>query len=93
MGSRRDVANLISVFDLRIRKALHLSNDVSARVMLIYNKKEGVKRYEILGAELPNGVMVRLLEWLEGNVAVENIAFDLEANNLNADNLLWSSDG
>jgi len=85
LEENRDVDRMLAVFDLTVGKALNLPEDLSTRVMLVYDRERNVKEYTLLGNRLPDGVAHRVTRWLEENVEVDDIAFRLVANRLNAD--------
>lgn len=85
MEENRDVNRMLAVFDLTVRKALNLTEDLSTRVMLVYDRERNVKEYTLLGSRLPEPLSRKLTKWLEDNVDVQDIAFGLVANRLNAD--------
>jgi hypothetical protein len=85
MGSKRHVNKLLSVFDLTIWEALGLSENVSCRVMFIYDKKQKLKRFNVLKNGMPKEIHRKLTLWLEQNISVDDVAFGLKSNELNAD--------
>ena len=85
MGTRRNVDNLVSVFDLTVGKALDLRESVSRRVIFIYDRKRNVKRFIIIGNEIPDDLERKLTSWLGENIQVDDIAFGLRGNRLDAD--------
>jgi hypothetical protein len=90
MGSKRHVNKLLSVFDLTIWEALALPENVSCRVMFIYDKKQKLKRFNILNNGIPKEIHMKLTLWLEQNICVNDIAFGLKSNELNADDFAKS---
>ena len=87
MGSERYVEKLLSVFDLTICKALSLTESVSTRVMFLYDREGGHKRFIVANNGLPKDLNDQVTLWLEKNVGVHNISFILKKNKLEADNL------
>ena len=87
MGSERLVDDLLSVFDLTICEALGLPESVSTRVMFLYNKERGLKKFLILNNEMPKDLVDKLSTWLEKNIDVHYIASSLKSNELDADDL------
>jgi hypothetical protein len=85
LEENRDVDRMLAVFDLTVREALDLTEDLSTRVMLVYDRERNVKEYTLLGNRLPETISRRLTRWLEENVDVQDIAFRLTANRLHAD--------
>lgn len=85
MEEYRNVDRMLAIFDLTVRKALNLPEDLSTRVMLFYDRERNVKEYTLLGSRLPEGLAHRVTKWLEENVDVHDVAFHLEANRLHAD--------
>ena len=87
MENRRYYDSLFSVFDLTIREALDLPNSVSIRVMFMYEREENERKFVILNTEIQKDMHDRLSLWLEENIDVDDIAYGLKSNQLDADNL------
>jgi hypothetical protein len=87
MGSERFLDQLLSVFDLTICKALGLPESVSTRVMFLYDRKGGHKKFLVSNNGLPKDLVDQVTSWLEKNIDVHNITI-LKENKLDADNLL-----
>ena len=87
MGSERYVEKLLSVFDLTICKALKFPESVSTRVMFLYDREGGHKRFIVANHGMPKDLNNQVTLWLEKNVGVHNISFILKKNKLEADNL------
>ena len=85
MEENRDLDRMLAVFDLTMRTVLNLAEDLSTRVMLVYDREKKVKEYTLLGNRLPEGMAHKVTRWLEENVEAHDIAFRLVANRLNAD--------
>ena len=90
MGSKRHVNKLLSVFDLKIWEALGLPENVSCRVMFIYDKKQNLKKFNVLKNGMPKEIHRKLTLWLEQNIRVDDVAFGLKSNELNADDFAKS---
>jgi len=93
MGTPRHVNNLLSVFDLTACKALDLPENVSRRVIFIYDRKQKLKKFIITGNEVPNDIDSKLISWLEENIQIDDVAFGLKRNKLNADSFKKRTDG
>lgn len=85
MEEQRDMDRMLAVFDLTVREALNLPENLSIRVMLVYDKGRNIKEYTLPGHQLPELLVQRVTQWLEENVDVHDIAFRLVANRLDAD--------
>jgi hypothetical protein len=92
MGSKRNYVSLLSVFDLIIREALGLSESVSIRVMLSYDKILNERKFVILDTAIQKDMHDRLISWLEENIDVDDIAYGLRSNNLDVDSFSSSKD-
>ena len=85
MASRRHYDSLFSVFDLTIHEALGLPESVSIRVMLKFDRARNERKFVILKAEIPKEMQDRLTSWLEENIDIDDIAYGLKSNELDAD--------
>ena len=92
MGTPRHVDNLLSVFDLTACKALDLPESVSRRVIFIYDRKQNIRRFIITGNEVSSDVDSKLRSWLEENIQVDDVAFGLKRNSLDADSFKKCAD-
>gem|GEM_PF-868633 len=84
---KRPLHSLMSVFDLKIQRALHLERSVSARVIFFYDKDRGIQRFKVLNRNMPAGVHARITAWLEENVRDHHIIGALAANEMDGDNI------
>lgn len=87
MSKIRHVDKLLSVFDLTICEALSLTETISIRVMFIYDRVEKVRKFVILNDEIRKQTSDKVTLWLEENVDAYHVAYGLESNQLDADNL------
>ena len=87
MGSERCVDKLLSVFDLTICKTLKLPESVSTRVIFLYDREQGHKKFIVKNNGLPKDLIDQVTSWLEKNVDVHNITSILKKNKLEADTL------
>ena len=85
MENKRYYDSLYSVFNLTIHKALGLPESVSIRIMLTYDRARNERKFVILKAEISKDMQHRLTTWLEENIEVDDIAYGLRANELDAD--------
>jgi hypothetical protein len=90
MGSERFLDRLLSVFDLTICNALGLPESVSTRVMFLYDREGGHKKFLVSNNGLPKDLVDQVTSWLEKNIDVHNISSILKENKIDADDLLKS---
>jgi hypothetical protein len=87
MENKRYYDSLHSVFDLIFHEALGLPESVSIRIMLTYDRERNERKFVILTAEIPKILHDRLTSWLEENIDIDDIAYGLKSNELDADRL------
>jgi hypothetical protein len=87
MTTERIVDRLDSVFDLRIHRALNLSESVSTRVMLTYRKKEKRTMFKILSAKTTEEVKHKIASWLYDHIDVDDLADRLGSKEIDMDTL------
>jgi len=73
MASERIVDRLDSVFDLRIRKALNLSENVSTRVRLTYCKPENRTTFKVLSTQMTEEMKRKITKWLDDHIHVDDL--------------------
>jgi len=87
MTTERIVERLDSVFDLRIHKALNLSESVSTRVMLSYRKPEKKATFKVLSAKTTEEMKSRITKWLDDHIHVDDLADRLGSEEIDMDTL------
>jgi hypothetical protein len=87
MTTERIVDRLDSVFDLRIHKALNLSESVSTRVMLTYSKKEKRTTFKVLSAKTTEEMKRRITSWLDNYIEIDDLVCRLGSNEIDMDTL------
>jgi len=87
MTTERIVDRLDSVFDLRIHKALNLSESVSTRVMLTYSKTENRTKFMVLSAKTTEEMKRKITSWLEAHIDVDDLAGRLGPKEIDMDSL------
>jgi hypothetical protein len=87
MTTERIVDRLDSVFDLRIHKALNLSESVSTRVMLTYSKAENRTKYKVLSAKTPEEMKRIITSWLDTHIDVNDLIRHLGSKEIDMDTL------
>lgn len=87
MTTERTVDRLDSVFDLRIHKALNLSESVSTRVMLTYSKKEKRATFKVLSAKTTEEMKRRITSWLDNYIEIDDLVCRLGSNEIDMDSL------
>jgi hypothetical protein len=68
MENKRYVDKILSVFDLIHCQALGLPEEVSIRVMFVYDRKENIKDFKLLGNTISRESADRINSWLKKNV-------------------------
>ena len=87
MTTERLVDRLDSVFDLRIHKALNLSEGVSTRVRLIYSKTENTKKFMVIGPKTTEEMKRKITSWLDTHIGVEDLVCHLGTKEIDMDTL------
>jgi hypothetical protein len=87
MTTERIVDRLDSVFDLRIHKALNLSESVSTRVMLTYSKRENRTKFKVLGAKTTEEMRRKITSWLDTHIDVDDLVCHLGSKEIDMDTL------
>jgi len=87
MTTERMVDRLDSVFDLRIHKALNLSESVSTRVMLTYSKRENRKKFKVLNPKTTEEMKRKIASWLDAHIDVDDLACRLGSKEIDMDTL------
>jgi len=83
----RSVDTLMSIFDLKIHRALQLEKGVSARVFYWYDKKNNIRRFRVLDRKLSEEMQSRIMAWLTENVSEHDVIARLVANEMDADRM------
>ena len=87
MEREREVVNLLSIFNLTICKALGLPESVSARVMLLYDKRENAREFRVLSNGLSKDVSSKIKLWLEDNIDINDVNCSINENEIDADHM------
>ena len=87
VGRKRQVEKTLSVFDLKIRRALSLRDVISTRVMFIYDKKTDKREFKVLDSGKSEEMNIRICDWLKDNVADHSVFLNLNANQIDADRM------
>jgi hypothetical protein len=85
MTTERIVERLDSVFDLRIHKALNLSESVSTRVMLTYSRKEKRTKFMVLSAKATEEMKTKITSWLDTHIDFEDLVCHLGSKEIDMD--------
>jgi hypothetical protein len=91
MTTERIAERLDSVFDLRIHKALNLSESVSTRVMLTYSKTENRKNFKVISSKTTEEIKRKIASWLDAHVDVDDLAGRLGSKEIDMDTLPQAS--
>ncbi len=91
MTTERIVDRLNSVFDLRIHKALNLSERVSTRVMLTYSKGENRTKFKVLSSKTPEEMKRKITSWLDAHIGVDDLVCHLGSKEIDMDALAKAS--
>ena len=87
MAKERDVDKLVSIFDVRIQKALNLEECISARVMLSYDKGKNSREFKVLSKQIPEEMKHRIKLWLETHMDLNDFVTRSSLDCVDADNL------
>ncbi len=87
----RHLHSLMSIFDLKIQRVLHLDRGVSARVLFVYDKDRNIRRFKVLNRNISREVHAKITAWLEENIQDHGIIGALAANEMDADTLAESA--
>jgi hypothetical protein len=93
MASERIVDRLDSVFDIRIRKALNLSETVSTRVRLTYSKPDNRKTFKVLSTKTTEEMKWRIAAWLDNHIQVDDLVCRLGSEEIDMDTLPRACNG
>ena len=93
MTTERIVDRLNSVFDLRIHKALNLSESVSTRVMLTYRKPENRTTFKVLSTKTTEEMKRRITKWLDDHIHVDDLVCRLGSEEIDMDTLPRACNG
>ena len=88
---KRNADNLYCIFDLSVCKAMHLSNPISARAILAYDRNENIKNIKILDKDMTQDMRERLSSWLRDNVEVDDILHHIRLEEIDIDELKKAS--
>jgi hypothetical protein len=91
MTTERIVDRLDSVFDLRIQKAMNLSESVSTRVMLTYSKTENRKNFKVLSPKITEEMKRKITSWLDTHIDVDDLMSHLGSKEIDMDTLQRAS--
>jgi hypothetical protein len=87
MTTERIVDRLDSVFDLRIHKALNLSESVSTRVMLTYSKAENRTTFKVLNTRTTEEMKRKITSWLDNHIDLDDLICRLGSEEIDMDTL------
>jgi hypothetical protein len=93
MTTERIVERLDSVFDIRIRKALNLSESVSTRVMLSYRKPENKATFKVLSTKTTEEMKRRITKWLDDHIHLDDLVCRLGSDEIDMDTLPQACNG
>jgi hypothetical protein len=91
MAAKREIDNLFCIFNLSIRKALHLDQSLFTKVLFVYDKGKNRKEIKILHEGMTEEIRRRLASWLEDNVEVDDIIHKISHKEINIDDLKKAS--
>ena len=93
MTKERIVDRLDSVFDLRIHKALNLSESLSTRVLLTYSKRENKKKFEVLYPKTTEEMKRKIASWLDEHIDINDLVHCLGSEEIDMDALPKAGNG
>jgi predicted type IV restriction endonuclease len=91
MSTKRDVNRLVSVFDLKVHRALRLPRSISSRVVLSYDKRENKKEFKVLNRDISEKTNKMITSWLEENFDIHAITPSLGLEEIDVDDLAIAS--
>ena len=83
----RHVERVMSVFDLTIGEVLDLPQNLSTRVVLVYDEKARRKEFTVLNSNISKGTRDRIETWLMENLDIDHVVNRLSSREINADRL------
>jgi hypothetical protein len=83
----RHAEKVMSVFDLTIGEVLHLPQNLSTRVVFVYDEKARTKEFTVLNHKISKGTRERIETWLKENLDIEHVVNSLSSREINADRL------
>lgn len=69
--NERLVEKLVSIFDLKTCDFPSLSNGASPRIMLVYDRKENIRKFRVLNKNIPQEAHHRITSWLEMHFEID----------------------
>lgn len=83
----RHAEKVMSVFDLTIGEVLHLPQNLSTRVVLVYDEKAKRKEFTVLNHGISKSTRERIETWLKDNLDIEHVVNPSSSGEINADRL------
>jgi hypothetical protein len=77
MEKKREVVRFLSVFNLNTNKIPHLPEDMSARIMFVYDKLKNIREYKILDSGMTEEMGQRIRSWLDENIEADDVIHGL----------------
>lgn len=93
MTTERMVDRVDSVFDLRIHKALDLSESVSTRVMLTYSKPKNRTTFKVLSTRTTEDMKRKITSRLDDHIDVDDLVCRLGSEEIDMDTLPRACNG
>lgn len=87
MTTERMVDRLDAVFDLRVHKALNLSESLSTRVRLTYSKPENRTIFKVLSTKTTEEMKRKITSWLDDHINVDDLVCRLGPEEIDMDAL------
>jgi len=76
---------LLTIFNLNIHKTPYSPENISTRIMLVYDKRENIKEFRILNSGIKEEMDGWIKSWLEENIEVDEIFEGLNSNDIDID--------
>jgi hypothetical protein len=83
----RHAEKIMFVFDLTIGEAVDLPQNLSTRVLLIYDEKIKRKEFTVLNSKISKSISGRIETWLCENLDIEEAVNRLDSHEINAEHL------
>lgn len=76
---------MLTIFNLNIHKTPYSPENISTRIMLVYDKRENIKEFRILNSGIKEEMDGWIKSWLEENIEVDEIFEGLNSNDIDID--------
>ena len=85
---RQGIHTYMSIFDMKIGKALNLSDHMTVRIMFSYDEGSKRKEFDILSNHITPQIKQKIYGWLKDTIVDFEIIKSLRSKVMDADRLL-----